>query len=115
MLHAPHGAICARLLPLVMETNLKALEAREPRHPALARYTEIAQILTGDPNAGASDGVTWVSELVRDLNILALSTYGMTREHFPEALEKTVKSSSYKGNPISLTEMELVGILERAL
>jgi alcohol dehydrogenase class IV len=114
-LHAPHGAICARLLPLVMETNLKALEAREPRHPALARYTEIAQILTGESNASASDGVNWVSELVRDLNISALSTYGMTREHFPQAIEKTVKSSSYKGNPILLTETELTGILERAL
>ena len=97
-----------------METNLKALETREPGHPALVRYTEIAQILTGDPNASASDGVTWVSELVRDLKVPALSTYGMTREHFPEAVEKTVKSSSYKGNPISLTEPELRGILERA-
>ncbi len=27
MLHAPHGAICARLLPLVMEANIKALES----------------------------------------------------------------------------------------
>ncbi len=29
MLHAPHGAICARLLPLVMEANIKALESRQ--------------------------------------------------------------------------------------
>jgi alcohol dehydrogenase class IV len=115
MLHAPHGAICARLLPLVMETNLKALETREPEHPALARYLEIAQILTGDPNAGTSDGMVWVSELVRDLKVPALSAYGMGREYLPEAVEKTVKSSSYKGNPIPLTEAELRGILERAL
>jgi alcohol dehydrogenase class IV len=98
-----------------METNLKALEAREPGHPALARYTEITQILTGNPNASASDGVTWVSELVRDLNVPTLSAYGMSREHFSEALEKTMKSSSYKGNPVSLTEAELRGILESAL
>jgi alcohol dehydrogenase class IV len=39
----------------------------------------------------------------------------MGREHLPEAVEKTVKSSSYKGNPISLTETELTEILERAL
>ena len=115
MLHAPHGTICARLLPLVMETNLKALEARKPEYPVLARYTELAQILIGDPNASASEGVAWVSELVRDLNIPMLSEYGMGREHFPEALEKTTKSSSYKGNPISLTDAELRGILERAL
>ena len=115
MLHAPHGAICARLLPLVMEINLRALETREPWRSVLARYTEIAQILTGNPTASAVDGVAWVSELVRSLNVPALSTYGMGREHFPEAVEKTMKSSSYKGNPIPLAEAELVRILERAL
>src|SRR6185503_9608359 len=46
MLHAPHGALCARLLPLVVEANLKALEMRQPEHPAITRYIEIAQILT---------------------------------------------------------------------
>ena len=106
---------CMRLLPLVMETNLKALEARDPEHPALARYAEIAQILTENPDASAVDGVTWISELVGDLNIPALSAYGMTREHFSDVVEKTMKSSSYKGNPIPLTEAELLGILERAL
>jgi alcohol dehydrogenase class IV len=115
MLHAPHGAICARLLPLVMEANLKALEARQPNHPARARYDEAAQILTGDPKSVAADGVTWVRALVRDLNIPPLSTYGMTSAHFPEAVEKTMKASSFKGNPIPLTEGELMGILEKAM
>ena len=115
MLHAPHGALCARFLPLVMEANLKALEAREPGHPAIARYTEIAQILTGDKNFTASDGVGWMSYLVRAMEIPTLSEYGMTRERFPEAVEKTMKANSFKGNPIALNEDELRGILERAM
>ena len=115
MLHAPHGAICACLLPLVMAANLEALQSRQPEHPALTRYTEIAQILTGDENATALDGVTWVSDLVRALHIPALSAYGLTRSRFPEVVEKTMKASSTKGNPIPLTEGELAGILERAL
>jgi alcohol dehydrogenase class IV len=115
MFHAPHGVVCARLLPLVMDANLKALQARQPKHLALARYIEIAQILTNDPNATASDGVAWVSDLVRALNIPALSAYGMGRENFPEAVEKTMKASSTKGNPIPLTEEELIDILEQAL
>jgi alcohol dehydrogenase class IV len=115
MLPAPHGAICARLLPPVMEANLHALTNRQPEHPALARYSEIAQILKNDPGADAADGVNWVSKLVRDLNIPSLSSYGMGREHFSEAVEKTLKASSFKGNPILLTEAELMGILERAL
>jgi alcohol dehydrogenase class IV len=115
MLHAPHGAICARLLPYVMEANLGALMARQPEHPALMRYAEIAQILRDDPDASAGDGVIWISRLVRDLNIPPLSTYGMSQNHIPEAVEKTLKASSTKGNPIPLTAPELVDVLERAL
>ena len=115
MLHAPHGAICAKVLPLVMEANLKAMNSREPNHPTLARYVEVAQILTGDKNATASDGVQWVSDLVRDLNIPMLSVYGMTSERFSDAVQKTMKASSTKGNPIVLNEGELRAILVRAL
>jgi len=115
MLHAPHGALCARLLPLVMEANIKALETRQPEHPAIARYIEIAQILTDNKTATALDGVKWTCKLVNDLNIPALSTYGMTEKDFPEAVEKTLKANSFKGNPIALNEAELRGILEKAL
>jgi alcohol dehydrogenase class IV len=115
MLHAPHGALCARLLPFVMEANITALETRHPAHPALARYVEIAQILMGNKGATAHDGVKWTSELVRALNIPMLSSYGMSKENFPEAVEKTQKANSFKGNPIALNEEELILILEKAL
>jgi alcohol dehydrogenase class IV len=115
MLHAPHGAICARLLPLVMEANIKALESRHAGHVAIEKYVEIAQIVTGDKNASAQDGVKWVSDLVGELNIPPLSAHGMRESHIPEAVEKTMKASSTKGNPIALNEGELRKILERAL
>ena len=115
MLHAPHGAICARLLPLVMEANIKALESRHAGHVAIERYIEIAQIMTGNKNASAQDGVKWVSDLVSELNIPPLSAYGMNEAHIPEAVEKTLNASSFKGNPIVLNEGELREILERAL
>lgn len=113
--NAPHGAICARLLPLVMGANIKALQESQPNHPALDRYTEIAKILTGYDKATAQMGVNWVHELVRTLEIPPLSAYGMKKNDIPSAVEKTLKASSYKGNPIALNEVELKGILERAL
>lgn len=115
MLHAPHGSICAKLLPLVMEVNIKALESRHAGHPALERYVEVAKIVTGNPTAAAQDGVKWVSDLVSELKIPSLSMHGMTAAHIPEAVQKTLNASSYKGNPIPLTEGELQGILEKAL
>jgi alcohol dehydrogenase class IV len=115
MLHAPHGALCARLLPLVMEANLHALETRQPEHPALQRYVEVAKILTGNETADARDGVTWTKQLVHDLHIPGLSHYGMNAGRFHEVIDKTQKASSFKGNPIPLNEHELRNILEKAL
>ena len=115
MLHAPHGALCARLLPLVMEANIRTLETRQPEHPTLGRYIEIAKILTGDKEATAREGVKWTMELVDDLKIPGLSKFGMSEEDFSEAVEKTMKANSFKGNPIALNEKELREILEKAL
>jgi alcohol dehydrogenase class IV len=115
MLHAPHGVLCARFLPLVMEANIKAMESRQPEHPALDRYVEIARTLTGDKEVTAYDGVKWTRELVYQLKIPRLSAYGMKPEDFPEAVQKTQKASSFKGNPIALDAKELTAILEQAL
>ena len=117
MLHAPHGALCARFLPLVMKTNIHALESRQPEHPALGRYVEIARILTGNKDATALDGAKWTSDLVDELKIPRLSAYGMRPEDFDlrEAVQKTRRANSFKGNPIVLDEKELTEILEKAL
>jgi alcohol dehydrogenase class IV len=115
MLHAPHGALCARFLPLVIEANIRALETRQPERPALPRYGEVAQILTGEKDASALDGARWTSQLVDDLKIPRLSAYGMRPEDFPEVVHKTQKANSFKGNPIVLGEKELTRILEQAL
>jgi alcohol dehydrogenase class IV len=115
MFSAPHGAVCAVFVPHVMAVNVRALAAREPGNPALARYDEIARILTGDPRSGAEDGVRWICSLCAALRIPPLSTYGVTRADFPALIEKTAVASSTKANPISLTPGELSEILTLAL
>ena len=115
MLHAPHGALCAKLLPLVMEANIHAMVSLHVGHDALDRYAEIARILTGDKDASAWDGVHWVADLVNELNIPPLSAHGLNELHLTEAVQKTLNASSYKGNPVPLNERELREILEKAM
>jgi len=115
MFHAPHGAICARLLPPVMAVNVRALQARDPDNRALGRYQEIARIVTGRPEATIEAGVRWVEELGQALQIPPLSSYGVQAEAFDLIIEKSAVSSSMKGNSIQLRPDELAEILARAL
>jgi len=115
MFAAPHGAVCAALLPGVMRANLRVLRLRQPDSPALARYQTVARLLTGRPQAGAEDGVAWVGALVSDLSISGLGRYGMQKEHIAEVVAKAAEASSMKANPILLAPSELSALLEEAL
>jgi alcohol dehydrogenase class IV len=114
MFPAPHGAICARLLPVVMRANAQALQERQPQNPALERYAEVARLLTGQPAASAEEGADWVQSLCEELGIPALHQYGLQKAHFGAIIEKSKTASSMKGNPIVLTDEELGAILEEA-
>ena len=115
MFKAAHGAICGRLLPFVTEMNISALQLREPESPALARYREVAQIVTEKPEAEPSDAITWVQNFCSRFKLPPLADYKITEADFPPLIEKAQASSSMKGNPIKLSEEELVKILRKAL
>ena len=111
---APHGVICARLLPFVMEASVRALLSRNPDSPALVRYGQIAQLVTGKSAAEASDALEWIKELCAALKVPRLSEFGLREDDLPAAVTKSQKSSSMKGNPIRLTDEELLEVLRQA-
>lgn len=115
MFPAPHGAVCARLLPVVMAVNVQALQERAPENPALRRYDDVARMLTGKSSATSRDGVAWIQELCQALAVPALSAHGMTVADIPTVAEKAAQASSMKGNPIPLTMAEMQEILRQAL
>jgi alcohol dehydrogenase class IV len=115
MFDAPHGAVCAALLPATLDVNLRALRARAPRHPALPRFAEVAALLTGRADARAEDALTWVEELCRALGVPGLGRYGMTEADVPLLVTKARAASSMKANPLALTDAELTEIASRAL
>lgn len=114
MYSAPHGAICARLLPFVMEANVQALQQRKANSAALAKYDEAARLLTGRSSAQAADAVTWVRELCLALKVPPLNRFGLKQQDFQTIVAKAKKSSSMKGNPVELTNDELLEIIRAA-
>ena len=114
MFPAPHGAVCAALLPHVIEVNVEALQTREPHSDALRRYDTVARLLTGQPHAVAGDAVWWLEELTRRLEIPPLRAYGVAEIDFPILTARAAQASSMKANPIQLTQEELTEIVSRA-
>ena len=114
MIAAGHGAICAGLLPFVTEANIRALQNRLPDSKALARYEQTAQLITGRATAQVADGIKWIFEIYKSLEIQPLAKLGLKQQDLPTVAVKAQKSSSMKGNPIELTEDELLEILKKA-
>ena len=115
MFPAPHGAICAALLPRVMEINARALRERMPNGEALRRYDRVATLLTGEKGAGTQDAIDWVTELCQALQIPGLRAYGVTESDCGTLVEEAARASSTKANPIALTNEELTEVLQRSL
>ncbi len=115
MFPGPHGAICAALLPHVMEINARALHERMPSGESLRRYDRVAALLTGKSEAGAHDAINWVTKLCRALQIPGLRAYGVAESDIGTLVDEAAKASSMKANPISLTHEELTEALQRSL
>jgi alcohol dehydrogenase class IV len=115
MFDAPHGAVCAALLAGGIRRNISALRSRAPQSEALIRYAQIARVLTNDAGATPEEGVEWVRDLVRRLEIPPLRAYGIRAEHVADLVEKAARASSMKANPIVLTPEELTAVVQEAL
>jgi alcohol dehydrogenase class IV len=111
MVNVPHGSACAALLAAAVEMNVRALRARQPTSPALARYEEAARLLTGRAGASIDDGVAWIRETVELLEVPGLAAFGLQPDQADEAVAKAKTASSMQGNPLPLTDDELHAIL----
>ena len=125
--NAPHGAVCASLLPAAFRMNFEAIEAlfanetdeekKNMLEKQLGRFHEVARICTGDSRATAEEGALWLEALVKDLKVPGVcALVGETSGRFDESVlkeivEGTAESSSTKGNPIPLSLKEISDIL----
>ncbi len=121
LLHAPHGAICAALLPHCVKMNVKLLETRvmddnpQSAKECLRRYEEVANACLGKDDATVAELVKWIEDLVSFCGVPKLGTFGMKDEDVSESVSKSMQSSSMKGNPVALTVEELEEMLRNAM
>lgn len=116
---APHGAVCARLLPPTLEANLRALQDRDPTNPALERLALACSRLVGAKPDECSQMVAaaadWVRSICQQMGIPGLGSYGLQDEDLIPLSAAAHRASSMKSNPVTLTESELIGIIRSAM
>jgi len=115
LIGAPHGEICAALLPHVMRANVETLSATGASSSTLKRFDDLATLLTGRDTASADDAVRWIQKLSEDLRVRPLSELGLTQETLAVTVENSLHASSMKGNPADLSKEALERILQSAL
>ena len=115
MFPIPHGVACARLLGPVAEANVRALAEHRGNATSYLRYEELTRILISDPYATVFDGVAALHSLVEELKVPRLGAYGLRSEDIPNVVAQAKRASSMQGNPVALTDEELVRALEAAL
>ena len=114
-LSAPHGAVCAAVLAATMDVDLRALRGRAPDHPALDRISEVATLLTGQPDAPSEDAIAWLRRLTAALSIPGLASYGLDQNEIAPVVMAAQKASSMRGNPIDLSDEEVGEIVTHSL
>ncbi len=115
MFPAPHGTVCAALLGPGMAANIRALRARAPESDFLVRYQKVAGVLTGNPGVAPEEGPEFVRSLCAELAIPPLRSYGILEDDVAMLVAHASRSSSMKGNPVSLAPHELAAVLIQAL
>ena len=92
---APHGAICAVLLPHVVAMNAARTGDR--------KFAELSS-MTGD-----------LAAFVAQFALPRLSSYGISEADVPALVAQAKQASSMKANPVALSDADLTDVLSRAL
>lgn len=117
-LGAPHGMICAAVLPHALRANIRALQKNASDSwnvRILGRFQELATIVTGSASATAEDGADWVAALCSRFGVKGLGEMGLSEDELDAMTAKGQRASSMKGNPIALSDAAVRGILESSL
>lgn len=113
---APHGAVCAALLPGVFEINfLQSMEAGKKFFTYDGKCSLIAKWLTGRSDATPHDAVKWLRAMNARLGIPGLSSYGVRASHARDVAAKAQRANSMKGNPVPLADEALARVVIEAL
>jgi alcohol dehydrogenase class IV len=111
---AAHGAVCAALLAPVLRVNYGLIQASGDDVKRLARFMEMACLLTGNPQASVDEFFAWLETVRERLRLPRLRDFGLQAPDFPIIVAQARVASSMKANPVTIPDDELARILAEA-
>ena len=112
----PHGVICGTLMAAAQQQNWRALQERDPHHPAVERMARVGRLMPGGGkltkhNEAVNHFTESLLDWVEELRIPRLGDYGITAAD----LDRIVEAASNRNNPIALTPSEIKTLLQSRL
>jgi len=111
----PHGVVCGTLLACATRINIEAMLQREKNNPALQKYKRLAVILCNrkfaDDNEAFASLVQLLTDWTNTMKLEKLSSYGVSADDHAHITQHS-RGSSMKTNPIVLTDIEIINILD---
>jgi len=114
----PHGVVCGTLVAAATRVNIRALQARAPHSPALAKYASAGRLLAGEPDLHDDEARDALVQLLDGctarLDLPALGAYGV-RDADVARIVAGSRGSSMKTNPVVLEDGEIAEIVRARL
>jgi alcohol dehydrogenase class IV len=111
----PHGVVCGTLIGAATSITIDKLTKEDPAHPALEKYARAGSLLFNVEERDVAKGCKALAEelnaLIEQLNIARLRAYGIQDAD----LENIASLAGNKNNPASLSQSEMVELLQLRL
>jgi alcohol dehydrogenase len=111
----PHGVVCATLVASSVRANVKALRARDPQGPGVARLARVGKLFLGEPGLSAQDYcdalVDELDDWTHRLEVPRLGDYGFGEKD----LDRVLDDAANRNNPVLLTREEIRALVAERL
>jgi len=117
---APHGIVCARLLAPITQMNIETLlkTKNEEAKQCLTKYQKISLLLAPEQTQANTPTLQTLIKSLKNLTQQyapnGLAEYGLTTNNLHKVIE-SCRSGSMLGNPVKLSDQQLLETLKRAL
>ena len=111
----PHGLICASLMDVSNEITLNKLIKNDPNNLSIKKFTRVGKLFFGSEEKDdvfyAEFLINKIHDLVLKFNLPKLRQYGFASDQ----IERIASETSNKYNPVKLSHLELMEVLEKVV